>query len=245
MDVPKGACWIGSEGEGAYDDERPQAYVPFPPFRIMQYPVTQAQYAEFVGATDRPAPTSEHWPEYSWRGRKPPPGKDNHPVVLVSFANAVAFCEWLSRPGQLGFEVRLPTEGEWEYAAKGPQPREERERAYPWEGPFDPEKCNTWESGIHGTSPVGMFPHGQRPGGPHEMAGNVWEWTASVYKGYPYRREDDDGWERRHRNPEAARTIRGGSWFNPQDNARCAHRSHNHPDDRNDNLGFRCCSKSP
>ena len=194
VDVPKGACWIGSEAEAAYSDERPKAYVEFPAFRIMKYPVTQAQYAEFVHAKRRPAPTLEHWPEYSWRDDRPPQpprGEENHPVVLVSFADAVAFCEWLS--GQLGFEVRLPTEGEWEYAAKGPQPREERERTYPWDGPFDAEKCNTMESGIGGTSPFGIFPQGARPDGPHEMAGNVWEWTASVYKGYPYRREDDDG----------------------------------------------------
>jgi formylglycine-generating enzyme required for sulfatase activity len=243
VDVPEGACWIGSEAEGAHDDERPQKYVEFPAFRIMQYPVTQAQYAEFVRATRHPAPTSEHWPGYSWRDNRPPRGKENHPMVLVSFADAVAFCKWLS--GELGFEVRLPTEGEWEYAAKGPQPREERERTCPWGNAFDAEKCNTMESGIGGTSPVGMFPHGQRPDGPHEMAGNVWEWTASVYKKYPYRPEGDDGWERRHTNREAARTVRGGSWNFPQVNARCAYRLGLRPVVRDDGLGFRCCSGSP
>lgn len=172
VEIPAGACWIGSTAEGAYRDEWPQAYVRFPAFRMMQYPVTQAQYAEFVENTGHAPTTSDHWLEYSWRDGRPPRGKENHPVVLVSFADAVAFCEWLS--GHLGFEVRLPTEGEWGYAAKGPQPKEERERMYPWSGLFNPEKCNTMESGIGGTSPVGMFPDGTRPGGPHDMAGNVW-----------------------------------------------------------------------
>lgn len=244
VEVPAGACWIGSTAEGAYPDERPQAYVQFPAFRIMQYPVTQAQYAEFVQAKGYAPPTAEYFPEYSWRNRRSPRGRENHPVILVSFTDAVVFCEWLS--GELGFEVRLPTEGEWEYAAKAPQPEEERERTYPWGGLFDPEKCNTSESGIHGTSPVGMFPHGRRPGGPHEMAGNVWEWTASVYKTYPYRREDDEGWETRHTRTEAIRTIRGGSWGGPRAFARCAGRGGARPPgSRSVDLGFRCCSRSP
>jgi formylglycine-generating enzyme required for sulfatase activity len=243
VDIPAGACWIGSEAEGAHGNERPQAYVDFPPFRIMKYPVTQAQYAEFVGATGHPAPASEHWLEYSWQDGRPPRGKENHPVVLVSFRDAVAFCEWLS--GELRCEVRLPTEGEWEYAAKGPQSEEELERTYPWGNEFDPERCNTGESQIDGTSPVGMFPQGARTGGPHEMAGNVWERTASFYKKYPYRLEDDDGWEKRRTKTEADRTFRGGSWGYPPGFARCARRGVRHPGERNGLLGFRCCSGSP
>lgn len=180
----------------------------------MKYPVTQAQYAEFVDKTGHTPPTAEHWPDYSWRDGRVPRGKENHPVVLVSFADAVAFCEWLS--GRLGFEVRLPTEGEWEYATKGPQSGAERERAYPWGDGFDPEKCNTWESGIHVTSPVGIFPHGRRPDGPEEMAGNVWEWTSSLYKPYPYK--PDDG--REDPAAEGSRVLRGGSWRHPADHAR-------------------------
>ncbi len=243
VNVPEGACWIGSTAEEAFDDERPQAYVRFPAFRIMRYPVTQAQYAQFISATEWTPPGAEYSLEYAWRDRRPPRGKENHPVVLVSFADAVAFCEWMS--GHLGFEIRLPTEGEWEYAAKGPQSKDERERAYPWDGPFDPEKCNSRESGIGGTSPVGIFPHGTRRDGPEELAGNVLEWTASVYKKYRYRLEDDDGWETRHSKSEESRAVRGGSWLYPQGGARCAYRRDLHPDDGGVNLGFRCCSRTP
>ncbi len=243
VDVPEGACWIGSTAEGAGEDERPQAYVRFPAFRIIRYPVTQAQYAKFIQETGCATPTSEYSREYSWRDGRPPRGRENHPVVLVSFADAVAFCEWLS--GRLGFEVRLPTEGEWEYAAKGPQPKEARERMYPWGDEFDAQRCNTGVGGIGGTSPVGMFPQGVSPTEVHEMAGNVWEWTASLYRKYPYRLEDDNGWEKRHANTEGGRTVRGGSWHPPQGGARCAYRNDRPPDGRDGALGFRCCSRSP
>lgn len=243
VQIPKGSCWIGSTAKETDDDEKLQAYVRFPAFRIMRFPVTHAQYAAFAKEKGYPAPTSEYSSEYSWSDGHPPRGKENHPVVLVSFGDAMAFCEWLS--GKLGVEVRLPTEGEWEYAAKGPQGKEERERDYPWGGPFDPEKCNTSESGIGGTSPVGIFPDGARPDGPEEMAGNVWEWTASAYRKYPYSLTDDDGWEKRRKNTDSGRSVRGGSWNDPQDGARCAFRFVSHPDVRDVILGFRCCSGSP
>jgi formylglycine-generating enzyme required for sulfatase activity/class 3 adenylate cyclase/energy-coupling factor transporter ATP-binding protein EcfA2 len=239
VEVPAGACWIGSAAGGAYSDELPQSYVWFPAFRIMKYPITQAQFAEFVREKGYPAPGSEDFPEYSWRDRRPPRGRENHPVVLVSFADAVAFCNWLS--GKLGLNVRLPTEGEWEYAAKGPQPEEERERMYPWGDLFDQEKSNTSEARIHGTSPVGMFPHGRRAGGAHDMSGNVWEWTASVYKDYPYRRDEDD-WGRPHTDLKAIRAVRGGSWHLSQHPARCSSRIGYLPWRRYIYLGFRCWS---
>ena len=92
-----------------------------------------------------------------WRGQEPPPELRNHPVVNVTWGDAMAYCQWLSQ--QTGQEHRLPTEAEWEKAARGDQDA----RPYPWEGGFDPRKCNMDETGIGGTSPVGIFPPGPAP----------------------------------------------------------------------------------
>ena len=148
-------------------------------FYIGKYPVTNQQYEAFVQATNYKLP--QHWR----RGRIPA-GKENHPVVYVSWEDAVAFCEWLSK--ESGREFRLPTEAKWEKAARGglripgpggalmdnPLPA----RQYPWGDDFDAEKCNTRESGIGDTTPVGEYsPAGDSPYGVADMAGNVWEWT--------------------------------------------------------------------
>jgi formylglycine-generating enzyme required for sulfatase activity len=161
------------------------------PFRIGKYPVTNAQYKKFAHATKREVP--EHWDKktrmYSAR-------KANHPVVNVSWDDAQAYCEWLSKT--TGKQFRLPLEEEWERAARYTDGRE-----YPWGDEFDTEKANTSESGLGDTSPVGVYPNGASQDGALDMVGNVWEWTASE-------------WEN-----ESARVLRGGSWFNPLNDARC------------------------
>ncbi|MFM7172990.1 MAG: formylglycine-generating enzyme family protein, partial [Caldilinea sp.] len=177
-----------------------------------------------VAATDHRAP--KHW-----GGATPPGGLRTHPVVYVSWEDAAAFCAWLGE--QENATIRLPTEAEWEKAARGTEGRE-----YPWEGPFDKTLCNMDETGIEGTSPVGIFPAGESPYEVAEMAGNVWEWV-------------NDRYDRRYysvspaKNPQGPakgdrRVLRGGSWFDLGDDVRSAYRDDFGPGDWYANGGFRC-----
>ena len=139
----------------------------------------------------------------------------SQPVVAVCWHEARAYCAWLS--AQTGTSFRLPSEAEWEAAARG---REGRQYAYP--GDFDPVRCNTFESHIRRTTPVGLYAEGSTPEGIADLTGNVWDWTSSAYLGYPYEvipeREDP-------RVEAKYRVVRGGSWdFNRAD-ARAAYRN--------------------
>ena len=185
-------------------------------FWIDKYPVTNARYKKFVDETGRDVPyEDQEWARpYNWDPRRKtyPPGKDHHPVVLVSWHDAVAYCEWAGK--------RLPTEWEWEKAARGTDGR-----TYPWgEDWVDGKYCNSAEAGIGGTTPVNKYPRGASPYGVMDMAGNVWEWTNSLC---------ESGTE--------TRTLRGGAWLNAQDWARCACRGGGYPDTR-PYIGFRCCA---
>ncbi len=188
------------------DDKTP---VDVAEFYIGKYPVTNAQYEAFVQANVYELP--KHWRD---RGRIPV-GKENHPVVYVSWEDAVAFCEWLSK--EAGREFRLPTEAEWEKAARGTDGRE-----YPWgnESPTkDNERCN-FGNNVGDTTPVGKYSKGASPYGAQDMAGNVWEWMVSQY---------DD----------ARRGLRGGSFRDGSSDVRCAVRLALSPVDRFDDFGFR------
>ncbi len=147
----------------------------------------------------------------------------SHPVVGVNWFEANAYCAWFDEqirntgaefPLPEKYAVRLPTEAEWEKAA-----RMKRGWAYPWGSQWDGERANTVENHLLGTSPVGIYPHGATPEGVYDLSGNVWEWTASRYEKYPYR---DDG--RNDPDAEGRRVVRGGSWFSVQRLARCAYR---------------------
>ena len=202
MDVPGGEFKQGERGESTYV----MAY------RIGRYPVTNEQYARFLTQNpDYPVPClDEVWAEpYNWnpRRRTYPEGKANHPVVLVSWEDALAYCEWAG--------VRLPTEEEWEKAARG-----EDGWAYPWGDDFDPQWANVRESGIGSTTPVGIYPDGASPYGLLDCAGNVWEWTAS-------------------QAGEGQIVIRGGSWSFYAVDARCFAREISHPGNRSNRIGFR------
>ncbi|WP_295385657.1 SUMF1/EgtB/PvdO family nonheme iron enzyme [uncultured Thiodictyon sp.] len=198
-------------------------------YAIARVPITNAQYALFLQATGRGAPND-------WTGQRPPRGKEGHPVVNVTWHNALAYCHWLSEA--TGKPLSLPSEPEWEKAARGADDG----RAYPWGDVFDAARCNVDESAFGGTTPVGIFLNGASPYGCLDMAGNVWEWTRSRYQDYPYRL--DDGYEQFEPGNADTRVVRGGSWFYHRDDARCAFRFRLRPGSRSDLLGFRVVLRS-
>jgi formylglycine-generating enzyme required for sulfatase activity len=218
--IPAGEFLMGSDTKKdsqARDDETPQHKVTLDEYWIGKTPVTNAQYAVYAKAA----------------GKKfeMPKGKENHPVVDVTWNDAAAFCQWLSQAS--GQNVRLPTEAEWEKAARGSDGR-----IYPWGDEWDAKKCNTRESGIGGTTPVGKFsPQGDSPYGCVDMAGNVWEWCADWYADSYYANSPT----KNPAGPEKGdvRALRGGSFYHDAQVARCALRLRHHPPDGNWNLGFR------
>ena len=171
---------------GWYDRERPRGPLSLGRFLITRTLITNAQYAAFVEATGYRAPDvdPEIWKGYrlihpyartrrhAWAEGRPPPGRETHPVVLVSHGDAVAYAGWLK--SQTGRPWRLPTELEWEKAARGPEGR-----IFPWGDEFDPARLNSHDSGPFDTLPVGSFPAGASPYGLLDAAGQVFEWTAS------------------------------------------------------------------
>jgi formylglycine-generating enzyme required for sulfatase activity len=235
VEVPGGSFLMGSQ-ESQWDDEKPQHQMTLPAFRIGKYPVTNAQYLRFAEATQHEWKTSE--------GRKPE--KANHPAVYMTWHDARAFCAWLTTQwraaGNLATdeEVRLPTEAEWEKAARGVDGRE-----WPWGNDWDKQNCNTNELGLGDTSPVGMFPEGISPFGCLDMSGNVWEWTMSLWGAdfqrssfrYPY--TPQGGREDLNASDDVLRVLRGGSFYNYRGRARCAFRNRFRPYVRNGNYGFR------
>ena len=168
-------------------------------------------------------------------GHDPEYNHPAHPVVGICWHEARAYCAWLS--AQTGEAYRLPSEVEWEAAARG-----RARRRYAWEGDFDPARCNSFESHARGTTPVGVFPAGDTPQGIADMSGNVWEWTGSLYRPYPY--GADDGRENAE-DGDGRRVVRGGSWRFGRGFARCASRNGSPPGSRDGNLGFRVLCVSP
>ena len=167
------AAWahVGVE-EAWIRKECPEHRVRFRDFWLARYPVTNREYRDFLLDTDRPDRPS------TWYLGAYPYDRSNHPVAGVSAEAADGYAAWLST--RSGHRWRLPTEAEWEYAAKGPDGRE-----FPWGAEFRPGTANTRETGVHTTSPVGAFPAGVSPFGAHDMAGNVEEYVADAYLPYP------------------------------------------------------------
>ncbi|MEM4723832.1 MAG: SUMF1/EgtB/PvdO family nonheme iron enzyme, partial [Candidatus Hadarchaeum sp.] len=222
-------------GEFLYGVEKKPVYLER--FYIGKYPVTNAQYKRFLDANPKhrlPYVDADWARPYNWDKEKRtyPEGKANHPVVLVSWHDAQAYCAWLKET--TGREFRLPTEEEWEKAARGTDGR-----LWPWGNEFSIEKANTAESGIGGTTLVGCYPDGASPYGCLDMAGNVWEWTASVHSlFYPLDSSLDDAISK------APRVLRGGSWRYPHYDARCASRNKFESDSQNIFAGFRATSST-
>jgi len=211
-------------------------------YRIGKYPVTNAQYRRFVEDGGYTVKHKELWLQIGWEYLeknnigKPkwwdtqPWNLDNHPVVGVSWYEAVAYCNWLTTMDSQGRRFRLPTEAEWEKAARGVDGRK-----WPWGDAFENERANTRECAIGQTTSVGLFANGTSPYGALDMAGNIAEWCNSVHGDYPYFAKD--GRERLESN--APRCVRGGSWRYGLSFASCAHRLGFSPDDRSDYIGFR------
>lgn len=208
-------------GSDKYNDEKPLHRIHLDGYQIGKYPVTNAQYHKFVIET-------EHQPPYFWKENGPPPWLANHPVVSVTWHDAMAYCAWLSQ--KTGLQYSLPSEAEWEKAARGVDGNE-----YPWGNDFGKDNANTYETGIHRTTPAGCFPQGDSLYGCSDMCGNVWEWTRSQHKAYPYRA--DDG--REDLGGDALRVLRGGSFGNDHRYARCAYRRWGYPHYGYYSLGFR------
>ncbi len=211
--IPSGKFWMG--------DDEDIHQVELPEFQIARVPITKAQYDLFVQDAKYKLPKD-------WEEDRPPKGKESHPVGGVSWHDANKYCEWLS--GKTGKPITLPSEAEWEKAARSDDKRE-----YPW-GKWKSNRANTNELRIGDTTPVGIFLEGASPYGLLDMSGNVWEWTRSEYQKYPYKA--DDGREDRSKKVEY-RSLRGGSFFDRSVVARCGFRFRYGPDFRNSNLGFR------
>lgn len=223
VQLPAGTFRMGaSDGE---ERERPEHIVGLSAYRISRFPITNRHYERFLKETGLPAP------QY-WRGGRMPSGTRDHPVTNVTWDDAAAFCSWLT--SQLGSDIagraELPTEAQWEYAARGPEGRR-----FPW-GDAEPSKehANFGRQG-GGTVPVNAHPAGATPTGIWDMAGNAWEWCRDWYGAYPSETVE---------NPPGAprgtvRVIRGGSHQSEPAKLRAAYRANRPPKDIFDRGGFR------
>ena len=239
--IPAGDFQMGSNDNEADDNEKPVHTVYVDAFYIDKYEVTNAQFKAFVDANpqwgkDR-IPRNYHSGTYlnHWKGNSYLSGRGNHPVVFVSWYAAMAYAQWAGK--------RLPTEAEWEKAARGGSVG----KKYPWGNAIDSSKANySWNVGY--TAPVGLYaPNGY---GLYDMAGNVNEWCIDAYNGGFYARS-----QRRnplagkmtlrevivnYKNVENSRVLRGGSWYDDAQNLRVADRGGTSPTDAFGNNGFRC-----
>jgi sulfatase modifying factor 1 len=246
--VPAGEFAMGSDA-GA-EDERPCHPVHVDAFYVSVHLTTVEQYAEFARETGHGVPgvgdlplfvTAAQEPAFrelaapfQWRNGDPPRDRLKHPVTMVTHADATAYCRWLS--GRIGRLVRLPTEAEWERAARGTLDR----ARYPWGDAMDASRANFLPDPAlkrhRSTRPVGCYPaNGLQL---YDMAGNVWQWVADWYKADEYRTEQ-------RRNPRGPghgtlRIVRGGSWVTHDvDQLRCAYRHKVPPDTYSYSVGFR------
>jgi formylglycine-generating enzyme required for sulfatase activity len=218
VEIPAGPFTVGSD-EGDPEDS-PAREVDLPAFEIDRFEVTNADFAAFAQDTGY-VTFAEEQGFSSWRDEWGI-GEENHPVVMVTWDDAMAYCEWLGK--------RLPGEAEWEKAARGTDGR-----VFPWGNEWDPNRANVKERGLRGTAAVGSFGAGASPYGVDDMVGNVWEWTGDWYQPYPGNAVADPYYG------EKFRVTRGGGWFDEEAQATAFNRNAADPTKTaNDDLGFRC-----
>lgn len=244
--VPAGPFLMGStreEREYAYEldkgitrsygwyEKETRRKVATGPFCIDRYPVTNAAYKGFVKATGHPAPfisadgyrrqgflahSYDKVQEFLWKDGLFPAGRDSHPVALVSLDDAQTYCDW--RGTQMRRRYRLPSEEEWEKSARGSDGR-----IFPWGDRWNPDDLNSG-SRFGSTTPVDRFPEGKSPYGVYDMAGNLFEWTATP-------------WD------ERSFTLKGCSWDDLPGTCRAAMRHGRPPGSKHILIGFRCASE--
>lgn len=265
--IPEGNFIMGSKDDNtlAWNDERPQHILELPyDYWIAKYPVNNSDFLAFVQDISYITWAEKEgwcwvwnrieskWEKTEGAGWKQPLGTKNSleeildfPVVQVCFYDALAYCEWLNEKSnhQLpeGYQYRLPSEAEWEKAARGPNGKE-----WPWGNEFDPTLCNSREKGAIYTVAVGTHSsQGDSAYGAADMSGNIWEWTITLWGDdrdtptfvYPY--DPNDGRENLNAGEAFFRVIRGGSYKDDIQGVRSACRDLDPPHYSLSNLGFR------
>ena len=215
-DIAWAARQFRSESLDSYREETPAHTVTLPAFKIDKFEVTVGDYTKYMEATGKLPPREFENPRLN---------HPRQPVVSLPWQLAKDYCLWAKK--------RLPTEAEWEKAARGTDAR-----IYPWGN--EPDALNTNIRGkgdnFRNTSPGGKFPEGASPYGVMDMSGNVWEWTEDWFKPYPGNEYENDFYG------EKFRVIKGGSWSSNLDLARPAVRGKAIPGDKKNYIGFRCVS---
>jgi iron(II)-dependent oxidoreductase len=236
--IPAGPFSMGTDSERADPQSRPQHKVTLPTFLIDKYPVTNAQYAKFVAATS-------HRPPLDWKDGRIPQGELMRPVTMVSWYDARDYANWIGK--------RLPTEAEWEKAARGTDGRR-----WPWGNKMDPKYLNTYYN-VGSTSNVDAYPSGASPYGVMDLAGNVDEWVADDYAPYPGSdapssiflakipvavSNEDKSLKVADMVPTAGKykVLRGGSWKGDPFSTQTYHRDAAWANYASDFYGFRCAS---
>jgi formylglycine-generating enzyme required for sulfatase activity len=221
--IPAGCFLMGSKER---EDEKPVHHINLPDYRISKYPVTNIQFARFVQATGYHTDAEQAEAEYTWRT---PLGKGSdirhrmdRPVEYVTWYDALMYAAAVGK--------RLPTEAEWEKAARGSDGRD-----YPWGNRFDRTRANMWRGKRLEATPVWVYPGGASPYGVMDLLGNVEEWCSSLYQPYPY--DAADG--RENLDAEGPRVVRGGSWYEYRVSLRSHYRGERNPTRCVFDTGFR------
>jgi len=228
--IPAGVFVMGSDDPHTAEQNRPAHKVNMPAYKIDKYLITQAEYARFVAA-------NHYRPPLNWEGGKIANGMVTHPVTMISWYNARDYCTWVGK--------RLPSEAEWEKAARGADARR-----WPWGSQMQPTNLNTYYKVGH-TTEVNHYPQGASPYGVMDMAGNVQQWVADQFSAYPGATAGQTIFEPKASDPDYQRgsdekerliyrVMRGGSWKSDPFSTTSYNRNYALPNFASDFFGFRC-----